>query len=447
MWSERLKEWARLRLGSGADGDAASDERICAYEDVQKENIAAEIAGKLAALTVADSPLKVTGPENGRTALIRDALTPLWHRDAARITAQALGKGGKVLVPAVCGGRIRISAIDHNRLLIRETDGQRITSCTLLADVCEEGGVRYSLLTDYILRDGAQLIRARVRSDKGEWLPPRLVSRWADVEPEITVDNTDRLLLAYLRCPRDNRTDDCRLGVPITYGAEPVIAELNEHLATYRREYRLSRAMLGLDATLWRRFGKDRNAPVSIAELRRTVQDSDDPFIPVEGANLSERAVWQHYAPAIRHEAMETRLNSLMRRVEKACGLSQGILTERKAVSYANRDEIRAAQYDTFCTVRAMRDQWEAAMEDLAYAADVLAERFGLSPAGGCGRWRLRFDWDTSLIESASEAFQQRLALHSLGLLDGEALREWVLGSEAPGGSASTEYQKSGGTA
>ena len=128
---------------------------------------------------------------------------------------------------------------------------------------------------------------------------------------------------------------------------------------------------------------------------------------------------------------MESRLNSLLRRVEKACGLSSGILTERQPLSYANRDEIRASQYDTFCVVRAMRDQWEAAMDDLAYAADVLAERFALTPHGGCGRATLHFDWDTSLIESADQSFQQRMQLYGAGLLDGGSLRKWVLGEAA----------------
>ena len=125
---------------------------------------------------------------------------------------------------------------------------------------------------------------------------------------------------------------------------------------------------------------------------------------------------------------MDARYQMLLRRVERACGLSQGILTERQNVNYANRDEVRAAQYDTFSVVRAIRDEWERALGDLAYAIDVLAERFEITPAGARGQYALRFDWDMSLIESTDQSFEQMKVLHDQALLDGAELRQWVLG-------------------
>ena len=59
---------------------------------------------------------------------------------------------------------------------------------------------------------------------------------------------------------------------------------------------------------------------------------------------------------------------------------------------------------------------------------EVLAERFGVTPAGARGQYRLRFDWDMSLIESTDQTFEQMRALHDEDLLDGAELRQWVLG-------------------
>jgi hypothetical protein len=167
---------------------------------------------------------------------------------------------------------------------------------------------------------------------------------------------------------------------------------------------------------------------VSSADIKRTAQDSDSPFIPVESMVIDGKTPWQQYAPAIRHEAMEARYNSLLRRVEKACGLSQGILTERQSVNYANKDEVRAAQYDTFSVIRAMRAAWEAAIADVAYAADVLAEFYGLTPAGERGRYEIAYDWDMSLIESSAETYAQLSELQSRGMLSKAELRQWVRG-------------------
>ena len=86
---------------------------------------------------------------------------------------------------------------------------------------------------------------------------------------------TDRLLLAWIRCPRDNRAQDSDYGVPVTWGAETEISELCEHLKWYRREFKLARPMLGLDATLWRNLDD-----LSIQDVRRTVQTTKRPLCP-----------------------------------------------------------------------------------------------------------------------------------------------------------------------
>ena len=172
---------------------------------------------------------------------------------------------------------------------------------------------------------------------------------------------------------------------------------------------------------------------------KRQVQDGDDPFIPVESMVIDGKTPWQQYAPSIRHEAMEQRYNTLLRRVEKACGLSQGVLTERQQLNYANRDEVRAAQYDTFSVVHAMRGQWEKAVADAAYAVDVLAEYFGLSPAGARGQYEIAYDWDTSLIESSEQAYQQLSELQSRGIVSKAELRQFVRGGTLEEAQAAIE--------
>jgi A118 family predicted phage portal protein len=434
MW-EKLKEWLRQWLGVevSADQQQSPDAAIRRYENITIDNVSATIANKLAMLTFADSTFVVS--EEGRetpgprVSLIREALEELWTANATSITAQTFGKGGKVIVPVVRGKEVTLDTIDHNRFMIRSMVGNRITSATIILDTETADDVTYYLLADYELNGGTQTIRYRVKSENGGWYGVETFARWAGITPEITISGTDRLLFAYLRCPRDNRTDAKGFGVPITYGAETLIDELVEHANIYRREYKLTRPMLGLDATLWRKPGATMEIRSSgIDELRKTVQDGDDPFIPVEGASLSDKSVWQFFSPAIRQEAMENRYQSLCRRVEKACGLSQGILTERQTMNYANRDEVRAAQYDTFSTIKAMRDEWQRVLDDLAYAIDVLAERFGLTAAGSRGRYTLEYDWDTSLIESTTEAFQQNMELHAAGMVSDAEMRQWVRG-------------------
>lgn len=428
MW-ERLRDWVRRWLGIKLPDEPSPDKFVQNYEDIKAENITVTIANKLAVLTFADSSLEIsdgqTEEPGQRVTMIADVLQHLWEADIVGITAQVFGKGGKVLIPVVHDGHVEINTIDQNRMVIREMDGHRLKAVTMLVDATTYNDRRYFLMADYELIGDAQLTRYRVVDENGASAELTSIPKWQEIEPEMTVSGVDRLLFAYLRCPRDNRRDVKRFGVPITFGAEKDVDELVEHIRIYQREFKLTRPMLGLDATLWR--SPDSKA-TDINAVRKTVQDSDEPFIPFDSRSLDGSGIWQHFAPSIRYEAMEARYNSLCRRIEKVCGLSQGILTERQSLNYANKDEVRAAQYDTFAVLKAMRTVWEHALDDLAYSIDVLAERFGLTPAGARDQWEISIDWDTSLIESTAEAFNQMRELHSARLVSGPEMRQWVMG-------------------
>ena len=71
---------------------------------------------------------------------------------------------------------------------------------------------------------------------------------------------------------------------------------------------------------------------------------------------------------------------------------------------------------------------WEQGLDDMAYAVDVLAEHFGLTPAGARGEYAVGVDWDMSLFESAQETFQQLSELQSRGMMSKAELRQWVRG-------------------
>lgn len=428
---QKLIDWVKRLFGiKTADAPSGPDRYAEQYEDVSCENITAKISNKLATMVFSDSSINVDGTGQ-RAELIRRIIQNLL-RDADWITAQAFGKGGKVIVPVVNGEKLQVTPMDQRRMSIRRIDDGKIMEATLVYNCTVQDDKRYYLLADYNVDDnGLQTIRFRVVSEDGSETEKSAIKAWANIDDEISISGTDRALFAFLPCPRDNRKDDKKYGVPITYGAETEVNELIEHAKIYSREYKLTRAMLGLDSTLWRRRGdKDKATPkpISIDDIKKTVQDSDEPFIPVDSSAMDPSTPWLSFSPNIRYEAMEGRYNSLSRRVEKACGLSQGILTERQNMNYANKDEVRAAMYDTFCVVRAMRDNWQRALEDIAYATDVLAERFGLTPAGSRDSYEIQYDWDTSLIESSAEAFTQTMEGHAAGVISDAELRQWLRG-------------------
>lgn len=427
MW-KRFIQWF-INLFKKTPEPAQSTTYSEQYEDINAENITATIANKLSSYVYGDSTFLIDG--TGRRAdFLRATLDPFWQDELPWITVQAFGKGGMVLVPTVSGGAVSISVANQDRFFITGRRGKTITEATILAEVAEVDGEQFQRWLSYTLAEnGSQRIETIVTDEAGLRWPLSKVPAWANIVPEITIGGTDRLLLAFIKCPRDNRVEAKTYGVPITYGAEREIAETAEHLGIYRREFLLTRPMLGLDASLWRSKSDQGAATLmTIDQVRRTVQDSDTPFIPLDSPAMATSATWQYFAPAIRQQDMEARLQSLYRRTEKACALSEGILTERKTLSYANRDEVRAAQYDTFAVISAMRTIVKAAMDDLAYAVDVLAERFGLTPSGARGAYELQYDWDYSLIESTEQTYKQLSDLQTRGGIRLARLAAWVTG-------------------
>ena len=286
-------------------------------------------------------------------------------------------------------------------------------------------GHTYYRWTAYALENGVQTISTRVTDASGHVVPPETAPQWAGLAGDVAISGVERLTLAFLRSPADDRREGGVYGVPITYGCEALMREIHEHMRLIGREYRLTRPMLGLSAEMWR--DPFDGGETGIARVRRTVQDGEEPFIPIEGAYDEGKTPWLVYAPEIRHEAMYARLDRLFALLEKAVGTSRGILTAPETGA-ATATEIRAANHDTFALVSAIRRMWEAALADMAYAADVLCEFYGLTPRGARGEYAMGVDWDMSLFESSQESFSQLCELHDRGLLSGAELRQWVRG-------------------
>lgn len=433
---QRFRAWVTALFGKKAqqtDSDRDIERFEADYRRIDEINFAVIFGNRLSNIAFSDSTQDVTdaagNPDGRRAQIVRGVLDWAFER-ARKIATQIMATGGRVLVPYVANGKVKCSVVAQERLYVIDADGDEITSAALLADSAMVNDKKYYRWTGYALENGNLSIRSRVTDEGGKTFPMNTVPAWADIPEEYAIANVERLPFAFMRCPADNRKEHEIYGAAITYGSDSIIAEIREHLKIIAREYRLTRPMLGLDSTLWRRrnVGTDGKGGVrGIDDVRKTVQDSDDPFIPVDGYTDDTKVPWMIFAPGIRDAAMYNRLDRLFEQLEKSVGTSRGILTVRETAN-ATATEIRAANHDTFTMVTAIRGMWERGMDDLAYAVDMLAEHYGLSPAGARGDYSIDFDWDMSLFEASTESFQQLTELHDRHLISGAELRQWVRG-------------------
>lgn len=384
------------------------------YEDTTKVNFTAIFATYLANRAVSDSEFTVknaAGEDSRRAEWLQSGMEKVWEKNKT-VVSQALGKGGKVLIPHVADGKAYVDAIDQSRMAITAMRGDEITGATILADIASVDGRVYYRFADYSLIEGTHTIRNRATTENGGEIRLDVVPEWAQIQPEIIVTGVEHVLFGYLKCPQDSREDKQLMGVPITYGAEEVIRDLRTCMEDMRKEYRLKKPFVGADSRL---FGKDDKLPESGL------------FKRFQGVGLKEGQFWQVYDPAIRDSAYLARFQQLCAQLENTVGVSPGVLTEPRTAN-ATATEIKSANAATFSMVDALRKNIEKAFEQLAYALDVLAEASGATPAGALGDWQILWDWDMSMMESSQETFGQLSELESRGLILPERLVAWATG-------------------
>ena len=399
------------------------------FENTARISFESIFANALAIKAVSDSGFSVkdtAGKDSRRSEWIEEGLNQIWKRNVA-VVSQALGKGGKVLIPYVINGRPYVDAIEQSRMVISATRGTEITSATFWADTANIGGKLYYRFADYTLADGVHTIRNRATCENGGEVPLEMVPEWANITPEIAINGVDRLLFGYLKCPKDSREDNQVRGVPITYGSGEIIQDLYTCLDDMKREYRLKQTFVGADDRL---FGKDKNLPAG--GLFKKFQQS----------GLKDGAFWEVYDPAIRDSSYMVRYNQLCALLESSIGVSPGILTEPRTAN-ATATEIKAANAATFSMINSIRQNIESAFEQLAYALDVLAEFSGATPGGDLGNYQITWDWDTSMMESSTETFVQMSELESRGLILPERLNAWVTGQSEEAAKKEIELAKS----
>ena len=412
IWDKVLQLFGRKGLDKRAQHNSRNYKDD--YERTERINFTSIFATALANKTVNDSTMSVKdsqGNDSRRSQWIAEGLQKVWEKNKS-VVSQALGKGGKVLVPYVQNGKPFVDVIDQSRMVVTAMRGDEITGATLMADIGSKDGKVYYRFADYRLEGNTHIIQNRATNDNGGEVGLDILPEWENIQPEVVINGAEHILFGYLRCPQDSREDKQIMGVPITYGSDEIIRDLYTCLADIRREFSLKKSFVGADDRL---FDKDAKLPESGLFKRFRTNG-------LKGGDF-----WEVFDPAIRESSYLARFQQLCGLLESSVGVSPGILTEPRTAG-ATATEIKAANAATFAMVDSIRENIETAFQQTAYALDVLAEAYGATPAGAMGDYQLIFDWDMSMTESSTETFNQLSELESRGLLLPERLVAWTTG-------------------
>lgn len=371
------------------------------YENIKDINFTAIFSNKLANITVSDSTINVEG-DNKRAELLQDVLKRLMKK-LKKIVARELGTGGCIVVPYVANNKIYFDILAQNRLMINKAYGDDIVDCTILADVLVKGTNKYYRWADYRLENNILTIKYRATSDNGP-IQMNIVSEWENIPEEISINNVVKMPFMYVKSPVDNRKENDEYGVPITYGCEKQIDEILETLDQIIREFELKEAFVGADSTMF-----NGNGALPSNGLFKKINAGEDSFFEI-------------FSPEMRESAYYSKLMNQCAMLEKQIGTSKGILTERET-NTATATEIKAAQKDTFDLVDDIRTELNEGILDFLDACDVLMNYYNLVPFG---EYELKTDWDYSLIEDTTSAFNQLIQGINQGVISKIELRQYL---------------------
>lgn len=237
-----------------------------------------------------------------------------------------------------------------------------------------------------------------------------VVREWADIEPEIRVENVAGPLFAYFRVPAYNSADsasDCGISVYGDSSTVELLKQADEQWEKLRWEFQSAE----------RKVIMDGNSSTAAMFNRRMFE---------VGPFSADGDLFQHIEPQIRDEAIYRGFQAILRRIEYNVGLSYGDISDPQAVE-KTATEIRASKQRKYVLISSIQAALEHTFDALIYAMDVYTTLYNLSPAG---EYEVAYDWGDSILddqESKDKDFARDMQLLTAGIMnDWEFRMRWM---------------------
>lgn len=418
-----------LRLNQHIQGDTPSQKFRDHREKGARYSVESEISETLADIILGGFALPVAG--ESERAMWLDSVSERFVRRQARLSlVTAFVSGDCIVVPSWNGRNIQNVVIPSEDFIVTECFGDEITACAYVLDRKERNDEVYKLmqaieLVPYETAGGvtyANCYRAFIaRGDSPAPVREGVIPEWdAFVEDgEWHVPNVDRLLVGRFRSSTiDPNCPNAVKGAPICFGASEPISEIHYLLSQMHDEFQLSEKMVMAGKRL---FQREWHGDEAVTVLPR----GKDRLIMTLGGQTDQISEW---SPDIRYQAYLEAIDKQEQLVERAVGVSSGIISRPNDMNYQNVDNVRKSQQKTISFVNTARRQAESMLDDLLYAWDVLANYFGISPVAP---WERSFDWSDDYIETFADKQAAILAGNAIGATDAVDFRMFLF-DESP---------------
>lgn len=389
--------------------------------NTQSLGLAAAVAAELARLSTVELSAAVSG--SARADYLAAELGPVLEtlRNNVEFAAAC---GGMVFKPYVDGGHIAVDCVPAWRFFPTAFNSRGEITGAVFVEQARRGNDFYTRMESH-LTDGADytVLNRAFKSDTagalGEETTLSAVSEWASLAPELTLRHRDGTplggaLFAYFRMPFANTIDPASpLGVSAFGRATGLIKEADRQFSRILWEYEGSE--LAVDATQ----GALRlvNGGPAMPERRRRL--FRELSLDLGGGG----DLYKVFSPAIRDVSLFNGLDKILKRIEFACYLSYGTLSDPMSVE-KTAEEIKTSKQRSYTAVCDIQRSLEAALSHLVWCMDVYASLYRLAPEGA---YDAGFTWGDGVSEDVDKEFMRRFELTQAGLLKPEKFMAWYM--------------------
>lgn len=210
---------------------------------------------------------------------------------------------------------------------------------------------------------------------------------WADIQPEVKIENLDGPLFAYFKPPQSNNVDtDDQTGMSI-YGGSVVdlIRRADEQWDLIRWEYQSGQRKIFMDAT------------------ETVAKDFDKRLFEIAPFSRDGK-FFEQFEPEFRDEPLYRGLQNILKQIEFQVGLSYGTLSDPQSVE-KTATEVRNSKQRMFATIDSIQKALQHTFDSLIYAMDVYATLYNLAPAGD---YEVTYSWGDSILDDADAKEKER---------------------------------------
>lgn len=238
------------------------------------------------------------------------------------------------------------------------------------------------------------------------------VPAWAGLLPEKVYTGVTQPLFAVFRVPDANTVDiDSPLGVSVFADAVDFIRDADEHWERILWELESSERAINASEDLFR--FKDGKPELPKGRERMYQIFSGNPN--------DSSSIFNTFSPEIRDTSYFNAFNQMLRRIESACGLSYGTLSQVDSIE-KTAEEIRASKQRSYDRVHDLQEALRTALEGTVYAMQYLRDYYENRYTGEAV---LTCTFGDGVLEDTDKEFTRRMQMVTAGLLSKEQFLMW----------------------